>query len=469
MVDANRRACRICSHAALNRAGNRSLRVQVTDAYKRLHQFGLLHSATPRGFQDEMVGKTQTETQAGRRSWSTGREAKEGGDVMLEMLGLRTYAMDDGDHGGAGRSSGLPNDGQKPPPSKPERSCLLWPSGRETSSQRRPASFPLVRAVDSVPVPMEGRPNASRPSLLALRNASFASSRQYVPVQNVRDHPAGTAPNKMALDFILNRPAESGVNSEPASGHPDPGTVSMGSHPSGAKTLPATGGVSRSSDRGTSGQNNLGHSPARNSSPGQRHRWTQEEDKILRRAVAEHGARDWSRLAEQYLPHRNCKQLRARYCYYLAEPEKRDLPFSEEQDRKILEMAAQGDPTQPRNWRLIAEQIAKSFTIVPSRVCDETMRTEDTRKPRAFRSMSSGKRRADEHAPTPRPVKTKSLVNVPDGVTLLDMPFEMDLSMRMVSSSLPNIPYSAPLTCTGRKGDAENESTQVKRKLESIN
>ncbi|KAA8498628.1 Transcription factor MYB34 [Porphyridium purpureum] len=85
-------------------------------------------------------------------------------------------------------------------------------------------------------------------------------------------------------------------------------------------------------------------------------RWTEKEDALLRRAIARHGARSWTTLAEEYFcGERTAKQLRARWSCYLARAGLERAEFTPEHDRIILQCANESmSATQTVRWTLIA-------------------------------------------------------------------------------------------------------------------
>ncbi|KAA8499528.1 Myb-related protein P [Porphyridium purpureum] len=187
--------------------------------------------------------------------------------------------------------------------------------------------------------------------------------------------PAEAVLNKMSLDFILNpsRATPSAQSSMVPTSVPIGDTAPATSEratPSGKFdwSEPAPDSVrSGKESEGTCGSGSLSESsPSKNRSGDNasgertiRRRWTADEDELLRRAVAEHGARDWVSLAHRYFPARTSKQLRARWVYYLQDPDRKQAPFTDEQDRIILSLAAQLGYNQghPVKWNLIAQRI----------------------------------------------------------------------------------------------------------------
>ena len=64
--------------------------------------------------------------------------------------------------------------------------------------------------------------------------------------------------------------------------------------------------------------------------------WTAEEDEALRRAVREHGRRNWAAIAGAVAGGRGAKSCRLRWCQHLA-PELDSRPFTPEDDARIVE------------------------------------------------------------------------------------------------------------------------------------
>ncbi|KAG2579154.1 transcription factor MYB77-like [Panicum virgatum] len=64
--------------------------------------------------------------------------------------------------------------------------------------------------------------------------------------------------------------------------------------------------------------------------------WTAEEDEALRRAVREHGRRNWAAIAGAVAGGRGAKSCRLRWCQHLA-PELDCRPFTPEEDARIVE------------------------------------------------------------------------------------------------------------------------------------
>lgn len=63
--------------------------------------------------------------------------------------------------------------------------------------------------------------------------------------------------------------------------------------------------------------------------------WTEEQDQLLREAVAKHGARNWSNVAKM-IPTKNGKQCRERWINHI-DPAINREPWTHEDDMKLIE------------------------------------------------------------------------------------------------------------------------------------
>jgi hypothetical protein len=63
--------------------------------------------------------------------------------------------------------------------------------------------------------------------------------------------------------------------------------------------------------------------------------WTKEEDQLLREAVAQHGARNWSSVSKM-IPTKNGKQCRERWINHI-DPAINREPWTHEDDMKLIE------------------------------------------------------------------------------------------------------------------------------------
>ncbi|KAA8498647.1 Transcription factor MYB23 [Porphyridium purpureum] len=127
--------------------------------------------------------------------------------------------------------------------------------------------------------------------------------------------------DKMSLDYILN---------------PSPGSFDS-SAPGSSSSLPNRSEIGR-------------------------RMWTTEEDDILRTAVSLHGAQNWEALAQEYLPSRSARQLRARWAYYLGRTETRPTEFTEEQDTLILSLADEAiQNRRPIKWGAMVHRVGGGF------------------------------------------------------------------------------------------------------------
>lgn len=63
--------------------------------------------------------------------------------------------------------------------------------------------------------------------------------------------------------------------------------------------------------------------------------WTEEQDQLLREAVAKHGARNWSSVAKM-IPTKNGKQCRERWINHI-DPAINWEPWTHEDDMKLIE------------------------------------------------------------------------------------------------------------------------------------
>ncbi|KAJ8907374.1 hypothetical protein NDN08_007487 [Rhodosorus marinus] len=82
-----------------------------------------------------------------------------------------------------------------------------------------------------------------------------------------------------------------------------------------------------------------------------RMRWTPSEDRLLKQLVDEHGAKNWSKLAEHF-PRRHSRQVRLRWMNHLS-PDIDDREWTVSEDKIIME-------TQKRfgnRWSLIARRL----------------------------------------------------------------------------------------------------------------
>jgi len=95
---------------------------------------------------------------------------------------------------------------------------------------------------------------------------------------------------------------------------------------------------------------------------GNRRRWTKEEDDFVLSQVAKQGARRWDKIAEK-LSGRNAQHVRLRYVNYLRFDSNRSRPFTNEEDRLILEMGTCGN----RRWSKLAEKLERSHSSVKNR------------------------------------------------------------------------------------------------------
>ena len=67
-----------------------------------------------------------------------------------------------------------------------------------------------------------------------------------------------------------------------------------------------------------------------------RKKFTQQEDEMLRYLTKQFGTLNWNKIS-QFMPSRNAKQCRDRYCNYLQEVTK-DEPWTKEEDEVILNL-----------------------------------------------------------------------------------------------------------------------------------
>ncbi|KAA8499203.1 Transcriptional activator Myb [Porphyridium purpureum] len=84
----------------------------------------------------------------------------------------------------------------------------------------------------------------------------------------------------------------------------------------------------------------------------QRVLWTHEEDQQLTELVHHFGPQRWQAMASQFMPHRAGAQLRSRWIYVLDQRDRR-RPFSEEEDRLILQLYEE----HGRRWNWISRHL----------------------------------------------------------------------------------------------------------------
>ena len=73
--------------------------------------------------------------------------------------------------------------------------------------------------------------------------------------------------------------------------------------------------------------------------PHKKNKWTAEEDKLLRDAVAKHGSKNWGSIA-RHIPGRTGKQCRERWIFGL-DPNVNKDTWSKEEDDKLIELQKQ--------------------------------------------------------------------------------------------------------------------------------
>lgn len=106
---------------------------------------------------------------------------------------------------------------------------------------------------------------------------------------------------------------------------------------------------------------------ARNTAPDAsargKHFWTKEEDELVLQLVEKRGPRNWDALAAHF-PTRTGHQVRLRYNNYLRYNDfEKHAPFTEQQDRIILEAGNQSS----RKWSVVARDMGRSYTAVKNR------------------------------------------------------------------------------------------------------
>eukprot|EP00184_Porphyridium_aerugineum_P008442 CAMPEP_0184691912 /NCGR_PEP_ID=MMETSP0313-20130426/605_1 /TAXON_ID=2792 /ORGANISM="Porphyridium aerugineum, Strain SAG 1380-2" /LENGTH=220 /DNA_ID=CAMNT_0027149691 /DNA_START=68 /DNA_END=730 /DNA_ORIENTATION=+ len=81
--------------------------------------------------------------------------------------------------------------------------------------------------------------------------------------------------------------------------------------------------------------------------------WSDEQDARLKEIVLKHGARRWDGLAKEYMPERTGTQMRSRWMYVIARKNESWKRFTEEEDKKVLELHARLGP----KWSQIAKHL----------------------------------------------------------------------------------------------------------------
>jgi len=112
-------------------------------------------------------------------------------------------------------------------------------------------------------------------------------------------------------------------------------------------------------------------------------RWTPSEDRLLMQLVEEHGARNWSKLAEHF-PRRHSRQVRLRWMNHLS-PDIAVREWTATEDRIIID-------TQRRfgnRWSLIARRLPGRSDNATKNRFNRLMRMRDSRRRRRGASFSA--------------------------------------------------------------------------------
>ncbi|PAN35631.1 hypothetical protein PAHAL_6G222900 [Panicum hallii] len=124
--------------------------------------------------------------------------------------------------------------------------------------------------------------------------------------------------------------------------------------------------------------------------------WTAEEDEALRRAVREHGRRNWAAIAGAVAGGRGAKSCRLRWCQHLA-PELDSRPFTPEEDARIIEQQR----VHGNKWATIARYLhGRSDNAVKNR-WNSALRKAQQGNPAAAAAQEDDDDAAEDQAAAP--------------------------------------------------------------------